>query len=71
MTKEYHWIDVGGCRSWYVRKNRKKKKEREMTSDCPRCGLPVFVKLDKHEWKDPRYPIYECQSCSYFEERFE
>lgn len=42
-----------------------------MTSNCPRCGLPVFVKLDKREWKDPRYPIYECQSCAYFEERFD
>jgi hypothetical protein len=37
---------------------------------CPRCRAPVFKKLDKSEWRDPRYPTYECQSCAYFEERF-
>ena len=39
--------------------------------NCLRCNAPAFVKLDKSEWRNPKYPIYECQSCSYFEERFE
>ena len=40
-------------------------------NNCPRCNAPAFVKLPKENWKNPKYPIYECQSCSYFEERFE
>ena len=42
-----------------------------MFERCPRCNAPVFVKLDKREWRVPQYPIYECQSCSYNEERFQ
>ena len=47
------------------------KETEEKTLNCPRCNLPVFIKLDKSEWKNPKYPIYECQSCAYFEERFD
>ena len=42
-----------------------------MFERCPSCGAPVFVKLAKEEWKNPKYPIYECQSCGYNEERFQ
>ena len=41
-----------------------------MFERCPRCGAPAFVKLKKKEWRNPKYPIYECQSCGYNEERF-
>ncbi len=72
MKNPLKYFDFAGAYTEAIKKYPPTKKvKEEMTLNCPRCNAPVFVKLDKDEWRNPKYPIYECQSCSYNEERFD